>query len=607
MRWRGSRLLNGAVEWIATEMPNLRQRDQVSGRQQLELVGFEDDSGATPSAEAQAGKGPPATVPGFAEAESLGARAAPEDGGPLAPMPGFAEAESGQTELVVKTPPGEPAAAAREPDLLAGGWGPGTRDSLGRTSSPEPPAPSAAGMPPVTLHLDDVDVRKALEMLSREGSVNILVSPGVTGRVTADLRNLSFDQALDALLKLCNLVGRWDNGILFVYSPEQAPQRERQVRTFPLDFTSAADALPAVQVLLSPVGQAFVTETVPTDNRKTVELIVVEDLPEYLERIEQYIRQIDRPPRQVMIEVHVLQVDLDDETRHGVNFEQAISWLGNTTKLRLQGLANPLSQGFFVDVDGASLDALVEFLKTTTDAKTLASPRVLVVNGQEARIQIGERFGYRVTRVTETAAIEDVEFLELGVVLSVTPRISRDNRVVMRVKPEVSSGQINADTELPEEETTEVATDVLLASGRGIVIGGLIQEKDSNVQSKIPWLGDLRLAGLLFGRREIEKTRSEIIITLMPRVLPYDGEYEVRDQIETSRAATPLFYGPLCRSPRPWEPGLPDAVYRPRLIRIPAARRAPCPLQRGSLDSMPRESLPAPPPEASPPGAGATR
>jgi type II secretory pathway component GspD/PulD (secretin) len=216
-------------------------------------------------------------------------------------------------------------------------------------------------------------------------------------------------------------------------------------------------------------------------------------------------------------------------------------------------------------------------LKTTTDAKTLASPRVLALNGQESRIQIGERFGYRVTRVTETAAVEDVEFLDLGVVLTVTARVSRDNRVLMRVKPEVSSGGLNPETELPEEETTEVETDVLLADGQGIVIGGLIQEKDSNVQNKLPWLGDLRWVGLAFQHRDVHKKRSEIIVTLMPRVLPYPAEYAAQDQMEMSRATTPLLYGPLCKNPRPWEPVLPDTLYNPRLLRCPGADPSGCP------------------------------
>lgn len=443
--------------------------------------------------------------------------------------------------------------------------------SAARPPGPEPiPVPAPEGLRPVRLRCDDVEVRKALEMLSVDSSMNILVAPGVTGQVTANLGGLSFDEALGAIMKLCNLVAHRENNLILVYPLADAPQSTRSLRAFPLDYVSAADAMQGVQGLLSPTGKAFLTQSSSDDNRRMQDMIVVEDVPDYLFRVGQYIREIDRVPRQVLIEVHVLEVELVDERRHGVNFEHIMHTLGNTATLDLTGLANPLaSPAFFINVDGANLTALVELLKTTTDAKTLASPRVLVVNGQEARIQIGEQLGYQVITTTETSSMQDVKFLDLGVVLTVTPHISRDNQVVMHVRPEVSSGQINPTTKLPEEETTEVETDVLLMDGQGMVIGGLIQEKDSNDQAKIPLLGDLWLIGRLFQRRELEKRRSEIIITLIPRVLPYMPEYEAIDQLETVRAATPLFHGPLCRVPRPWEPRLRDTDCRARDLCCP--------------------------------------
>jgi type II secretory pathway component GspD/PulD (secretin) len=273
-----------------------------------------------------------------------------------------------------------------------------------------------------------------------------------------------------------------------------------------------------------------------------------------------------------MIEVNVLEVDLGDDCKHGVDFQQLIQLSGNKIGLNLHGFANPAApQAFFISVDGHDLNGLLECLKSSNDTKTLASPRGAVLNGQEANIQIGEQLGYRVTTVTETAAIEDVKFLDVGVVLNVTPRISRDGRVVMRVAPKVSAGTVNQDTGLPEEETTQVETDVLLSNGQGMVIGGLIQEKDSSLRQKIPLLGDIWMVGYLFQRNYTEKKRSEIIITLKPVVLPPTQlEDQMREQVEMERASTPLLYGPLCPYPRPWEPRLPrpcDIENRIRLRR----------------------------------------
>ena len=440
-------------------------------------------------------------------------------------------------------------------------------------TSPRHGADGEGAAPPVTMHLNNANVRKALEMLSRQGGMNILVSPAVQGKVTANLEQLDMNDALNAILRLCHLVAHRENGVVYVYAQNEMPKLNRTLRVFNLDYISSKDAMNVIAGLLSPSGTAFITESSPLDNRRTTESVVVEDVPEFVTRIESYLLQADQAPRQVMIEVQILEVELADDKNWGVNLEHIADIAGSTLTFQTTGFANGMnSPAGFIHIDGSKVDDLVDVLQSTTDAKALAKPRILVVNGQKARIQIGEQLGYRVLTVTETSTVEDIKFLDVGVVLDVTPRISRDCKVLMRVKPEVSEGQINPVSLLPEEETTEVETDVLLCNGQGIVIGGLIQEKDSNIQSKIPFLGDLHLIGKLFQKKELIKRRTEIIVTLVPRVVPFDPSYHQRTMEELQRTHTPLVYGPLCRYPRPWEPRMPDAVCNPQIVRLPHLR-----------------------------------
>jgi hypothetical protein len=267
-----------------------------------------------------------------------------------------------------------------------------------------------------------------------------------------------------------------------------------------------------------------------------------------------------------MIEAYIFEVELKDEFIHGVNWDVLITAAGNSATLAATGFANPLAkQAFFVDLNGKNFNALIERLETSTDAKTLASPKVLVIDGQTARIQIGEQLGYRQTTVTETTALESVSFLDVGVLLEVTPHISRDSRVLLQVKPKVSTGEVNPVTQLPEEATTEVQTDVLLGNGQGFVIGGLIQEKDIITESKLPILGNLRWVGRFFQRHVATKSRTEIIVALRPRVMPFDPEYQAKASFDSFRTQPPLFHGPLHLVPRPWEPRLLDADDNPFL------------------------------------------
>jgi type II secretory pathway component GspD/PulD (secretin) len=427
----------------------------------------------------------------------------------------------------------------------------------------------------ITLTAREAPLDAVLSMIAQQHGLSI-VGSGTAGRfVTVNLADVALEDALDAILKVNGFTWTRDRNILLV-APLSTDVRlpayvqGRIVRVFPLNFVAAADVDRVVQGLLSPAGKSFILESSASDKRRTREQIVVEDLPDSLERIAGYIAQADQPPRQVLIEAHVLRVDLKDETRHGVDINQLMNLSKTKLSLKTTGLANSLaSPTFLVGVDAGDMGAVIEALKLTTDAKTLAAPRVLAVNGQQARIQIGEHLGYFVTTSTQTSTLQSVQFLDVGVVLNVTPVISEDGRVLMTVKPEVSNGRINATTGLPEEETTEVETTLMLADGQGMIIGGLIQERDSDTQSKIPLLGDIWGIGRLFSKTDVLRQRSEIIIALTTRLVPYGPAAHLREQHELDRVYTPLLDGPLRPVDRSaYEPRLADPIHNPRRLDI---------------------------------------
>jgi hypothetical protein len=441
--------------------------------------------------------------------------------------------------------------------------------------------PAGAGL--ISLVVRDATLKEVLTVFAETQNLNIVCSDSANQRISVTLNKVSWQDALTALVGIAGHSWNVHQGIIHVTSLQNSSNlppeiQGRIVKVFEFDFASASDVDQSVQTMLSPAGRSNVLNQSSVDNTRTREMLVVEDLPAYVERIEQYILQMDQPPRQVLIEARILQIDLEDDRRTGVNFNYLAEIANSKVSIGTTGFANANApQAFFAEFNGDHLTSLIECLQSTTDAKTLASPKVMVVNGQLARIQVGEQLGFRVTTVTETAAVENVEFLDVGVVLEVIPRISRDGRILLSVKPKVSSGQVNPETGLPEEETTEVETDIFLVNGQGVVIGGLIQETDSNVQSKIPILGDLRFVGKLFQRRALEKQRKEIIVMLVPRLLPYHPVYKQYAEMETAQAGTPLFHGPLQRMPRPWEASLPDAQDNPRLLfRLPPCRDLMC-------------------------------
>ncbi len=473
----------------------------------------------------------------------------------------------------------------------------------------------------ITLMVRDASLSRVLALLAQTQHLNIVASNDIDALISITLRDVPLEEALTAILSVANYTWVKRNNIILITSLANsvnlpADVQGREIQVFELDFASARVVAEAITGFLSPIGKVSVINSDSANNRLTRELIVVEDLPQSLGRIAEYIHQVDQPPRQVLIEAHVLQVNLDDTCRCGVNLDQLVRVSGANLTLKTTGLANAAApQAFLATLEGGDLGGVIEMLQTTTDTKTLGSPKLLALNEQEARIQVGEQLGFKVTTTTETSTLESVQFLDVGVVLSIIPRITRDGRVLLHVKPEVSKGQVNPDTGLPEEETTELETDVMLADGQGMIIGGLIKESDSITQSKVPYLGEVKGIGWLFRKSEITKSRVEIIIALVPRIQPYDAVWASYEQGELVRAGVPLFHGPLRRTDRPWDPVLPDGkrVYKP-LIPNKHSRPAaghyhnlgsqyvlpPYPLPKQSFPGESYESIPTGPAAAPP-------
>ncbi len=427
----------------------------------------------------------------------------------------------------------------------------------------------------ISLVARNAPLQDILTALAETQGLNLITQESVSANINTTLNRVPFEDVLDIILSTTGFTWVRNRNVIQVTSISDAqnlaPETQgRLVEVFHLDYVSATDVSSTVQTMLSPAGSATVIESAQDNNLRTQEILVVQDLPGYIENIRHYIRRHDIPPRQVLIEAYILKVELGDDMKHGVDYDHLFSLAGNSIQLESRGLTNPATgTGFLVNLSGGNLGAVVEILESTTDAKTLASPKIRVLNGQTARIQVGEQLGFRVTTTTETSTTESVEFLDVGVVLEVTPRIGSDGTVIMRVSPEVSSGQVNPATGLPEEETTELQTDVMFRDNQAYVIGGLIQETDTDQQTKLPWLGTLKYIGFFFQRAEVIKRRSEIVIALVPRVMPFDQCTQDELLMQTESATTPLLYGPLLENPRPWEAELPGAYTNPHMHRLP--------------------------------------
>ncbi|MDP2940724.1 MAG: TonB family protein, partial [Candidatus Omnitrophota bacterium] len=180
--------------------------------------------------------------------------------------------------------------------------------------------------------------------------------------------------------------------------------------------------------------------------------------------------------------------------------------------------------------------AIVDLLRTIGDTKILSSPRIMVLNNQEAKILVGSKDAY-ITSTTSQAAgsttvtSQTVNFVDVGIKLFVTPTINRDGFVTMKIKPEVSSSKrtdITSDgkiTQIPIVTTSESETTVMVKDGVTIIIGGLQKDKREKLVKKVPILGDIPIIGHAFRNTSDDLTKTELVILLTPHIMSGESTF----------------------------------------------------------------------------------
>ena len=415
----------------------------------------------------------------------------------------------------------------------------------------------------VALHFDDLEIRKALELLSRQGSLNILVSPKVTGNVTANIEGLTLEQALNAILKLCGLVANRENNLIYVYTPEELRQLDNQntddkigTRVYLLDHLRAEDLQTMIQPFLtkeigkvtttpaSDVGIESDRDKVGGDSLAGGDVLIVQDYETVLQTIDKIVEQIDIQPVQVVIEAVILEVTINDDIDLGTNFAvldgaaNALAVLGSGAALNAAAGFKPaellttggkLVDGFTKGGDGLSfgfvdngVSGFVHALEAVADVNVVASPRVLALNKQRAELIIGERIGFKTLTVTQTSTVENVQFLNVGTQLRLRPFVTSNGLIRMEVHPEQSSGDVV--NGVPRSRTSEVTSNVLIPNGATLVIAGLMEEKEAWIESGVPGLQRIPVLGHLFRRTTRSTSKKELIVLLTPKIWNPVGE-----------------------------------------------------------------------------------
>ncbi len=280
--------------------------------------------------------------------------------------------------------------------------------------------------------------------------------------------------------------------------------------------------------------------------------LVVLATPQGQRLVAQALREIDHPPSQVLIDMVIAEVTLNDVLRYGVQYffeTGGILGIGNgpTGGGGSGGFSNGNSSavqasfpGFnFVLKKGDSARFALDALDSITDLKVVSAPSVVVLDNQAAHLQVGDQVPVITRQSTDVVnvnapLVNSVEFLDTGVILDVTPRVSSTGMVTMEVRQEVSNVSTAASTgDLTPTISKRVLESTISArSGQTIVLGGLISDSSQIGTKGLPFLSGIPGVGNAFGGHETTKKRTELLVFLTPRIIdPDTGSKAILDEL----------------------------------------------------------------------------
>jgi len=309
------------------------------------------------------------------------------------------------------------------------------------------------------------------------------------------------------------------------------------------------------------VGSALIGETVQQLLEKEVAVVadtnsntlLLSASPRYFPRFKQIIEELDEPLAQVLIQVILAEVTLDKTSDLGVEWTVQSGDFAAGTDF---GVVDDLARfgGFSSSVTGSDVNFLLRAMEADGRLEVLSRPQILTADNQEATIDIGQRVPLvRDTRVSgeNLNTITSFEYEDVGVNLTVTPRISPDGSVKMEVAPTISQlsssqVQISKDLSTPIINQRKATTTVSVQNGESVIIGGLISTTDDRRRSKVPFLGNIPYLGALFRSSRSVSDRKELLIILTPQLLmakseterihnlPSEAQRMTRDQLQRS-------------------------------------------------------------------------
>jgi len=497
---------------------------------------------------------------------------------------GAKPAEEAEVEAVAKPEAGTAAEPAAEPAITP------AVEIKEPTAEPEEEAGSTLKdrmQKRISIEFRSTPIEDALMLMADQADVDIVKSPSVTGSVTVKLTDVPLGEALDNILAAHGYGYAADKNMIRIAPAGEISQVAERIisRIYTITYADVKEVESALKRFIS--KQGLLSSNAGTSN------IIVKDTESQIKVIDEFIEAVDRMTPQILVEAKIYDISSTNRLDLGVEWQAgrftnygedglttiggaagALStlttdaiqytktdgtepWVRSIINPHLTGAFSgtinkaPSSQGilrFGILTHSINIDALIRAEQEKISAKLLANPRIMVLDNEEASIKIIEEIPYQqLTQTSAGGSIGTTQFKEVGVELTVTPHLTRDNMIRLHLVP-IFSVRLSdvvvigggASTPQPVIAKREANTMALIKSGETVVIGGLRKQDITQQKNKVPLLGDIPIVGNLFKFEGESTVNSELVVFITPYLIeqPTLSETEA-EQLKDTEFPTP--------------------------------------------------------------------
>lgn len=391
---------------------------------------------------------------------------------------------------------------------------------------------------PLSLAFDDAPVGQILQALADYQQLNLLVAPGVEGRLSVRLKAVSWQQALSLVSRLAKLSVNKEGNVLLVF-PEswqeekqrrQALEQEEAEKALPLGTLALTLRYAEVEKVYGSLQAAqakLLTARGSVTMDKRTNSLILRDTQAALNEVRRWVAALDTPLEQVELAAHIVTVSEESLRELGVNWgmssEEQISRALRVSQLRVDlPVANSaLAFGFtLARLNGRILDLELSALEQENKLEIIASPRLFTSHQQPASIKQGTEIPYEVSSGGNGST--SVEFREAVLGMEVTPYVQPNGRIMLKlhISQNLPGSTIRSgEGDYIAIDKQEIQTQVTLRDGETLALGGIFQQQRSKGQDRVPLLGKIPLLGALFRHDASVQKKRELVIFITPRLI----------------------------------------------------------------------------------------